>query len=346
LVLEAERSAVRHTALPVKSKSLFRRWRNRVAAESLVTRESPLLIHAHGWDVAALGARIAARKALPLLIDLVHPIAPTPSWRKLLQTAANCGARFRVPSSFMARHLTDDHGLQTAFLRVVPPGVDLQWFDAVRVPSERINSLYKLWRLPEQATVVVMATPLAAGSGHKLFLEALAAMKNSDLYAVLIGGEGGNPAVRATVERAIAELDLEGRVIMPETCADWPAACWLSSLVLAINALPRGLAAELLAAQAIGRPVIVTDCGANAEFVKSGETAWVIGTEDKEALVAALREALAMSAARRIDLALRTREFVGKTFPMEAWRDALFGIYDDMLASPSLREGHRNGGLS
>jgi glycosyltransferase involved in cell wall biosynthesis len=129
---------------------------------------------------------------------------------------------------------------------------------------------------------------------------------------------------------------LEGKVIMPETCADWPAACWLASLIVATNAIPRGQAPELLAAQAIGRPVIVTTCGANAEMVKDGETAWVIPPDDKDALVAALSEALAMSAARRIDLALRTRDFVGNFFPMETWRDSIFELYDAMLAQPMI----------
>ena len=36
---------------------------------------------------------------------------------------------------------------------------------------------------------------------------------------------------------------------MPENCADWPAACWLATIVMAVNSLPRGQAMELLDAQ-------------------------------------------------------------------------------------------------
>ncbi|HAX92273.1 MAG TPA: hypothetical protein DCY07_08770 [Rhodospirillaceae bacterium] len=336
MVLEAERAAVRHTAMPLKTRSLFFGWRNRVRTEKLIDRERPVLIHAHGYDVIALASKLSVKKHLPLLIDLTETMPVTKARRKLLQLAANRGARFRVPSAYMMKHLKEDFGLDTNYLYTILPGVDLQWFDAVRVTPERINQLYKMWRLPEQSTVIAMATPFAPGYGHKTLLEALTALKGTDLYLVLIGDDNMVPGTRASIEKEVIASGLEGKVIMPEACTDWPAACWLSSLIVATNAVPRGQGPELLAAQAIGRPVIVTDCGANAEMVKKGETAWVIPPEDKDALVAALREALAMSAARRIDLALRTRDFVGNFFPMETWRDSMFEMYDAMLAQPLL----------
>lgn len=334
LVLEAERAAVRHTKLPLEKQGFFARWRMRKKLEGLVRRERPVLIHAHGFDAVRVATKLSASCKLPLLIDLIEPMPVTSGRRKALQAAASRGARFRVPSEYMVQHLRQDLKLQTEFLYHIFPGVDLQWFEAVRVTPERVHKLSHLWRLPEQATVIVMATPFAPSYGHKALLEAMAAMPGKDLYAVLIGDDKVVPGTRGEVEKMVMTLGLEGKVIMPETCADWPAACWLSSLVVAVNAVPRGQAPELLAAQAIGRPVIVTECGANPEMVKKNETAWVIPKEDKDALIAALSEALAMSPARRIDLALRTRDFVMNFFPMEYWRDSMFEIYDALLSQP------------
>ncbi len=334
LVLEAERAAVRHTKLPLEKQGFFARFRMRKKLEGLVRREKPVLIHVHGFEAVRVATKLASTCKLPLLIDLIEPMPVTNGRRKALQIAASRGARFRVPSEYMAQHLRQDLKLQTDFLYHIYPGVDLQWFEAVRVTPERVHKLSHLWRLREQATVIVTATPFAPSYGHKALLEAMAAMPEKDLYAVLIGDDRAVPGTRGEVEKMVSSLGLEGKVIMPETCADWPAACWLSSLVVAVNAVPRGQGPELLAAQAIGRPVIVTDCGANAEMVKPNETAWVIPKENKEALVAALNEALAMSPARRIDLALRTRDFVTNFFPMEYWRDSMFELYDAMLAQP------------
>jgi len=336
LVLEAERAAVRHTKLSLKSDGLMACWRNRKRLEFLVRRERPVLIHAHGFDVLRVASKLSQTCHLPLLVDLVEPVPVTSGRRKMLQVAAARGARFRVPSDFMVWHLQQDFKLKTDFLYRIYPGVDLQWFEAVRVTPERIQKLSHAWRLPEQATVMVMATPFAPGFGHKALLEAMASLRNRDIYAVLIGDDRDVPGTRAVIEKEIARLGLEGKVIMPEVCEDWPAACWLASLVVATNAFPRGQAPELLAAQAIGRPVIVTDCGANTEMVRAGETAWVVPTEDKTALVAALEEALAMGSARRIDLAMRTRDFVTDFFPMPFWRDSIFELYDALLAQPMM----------
>lgn len=337
LVLEAERAAVRHTQISLKNPGLFTRWRNRKQLEKLIDRERPVLIHAHGFDSIALAVKLAATRHLPFLIDLTEPAPITSGRRKLLQLAASRGARFRVPSDFMVKHLRQDFKLQTDLLYRIYPGVDLTWYDAVRVTPERIQKLSRLWRLREQSTVVIMATPFAPGYGHRDLIQALAELKNSDLYLVLIGDDSVVPGTRAEIEKLVIASGLEGKIIMPEQCNDWPAACWLSSLVVASNAVPRGQGPELLAAQAIGRPVIVTDCGANAEMVKNGETAWVVPRENKAALVDALRESMAMSAASRIDLALRTRDFMMNYFPMEIWRDSIFELYDAMLAQPMLQ---------
>lgn len=334
LVLEAERAAVRHTKVGFLSNGFFQNWRNRHQVEVLAKREKPLLIHAHGHEVLRTATKVARACRLPLLVDLLEPVSFTSSRRRALQLAANRGARFRVPSDFMVHHLQKDFKLKTKLLYRVYPGIDLQWYEAVRVTPERIRKLSHLWRLPEQATVVVMATPFAPGYGHKDLLRALSFLKSRDLYAVLIGDDRAAPGTRAEIENFVVSQGLEGKVVMPESCADWPAACWLSSLVVAVNAAPRGQAPELLAAQAIGRPVIVTDCGANAELVRSGETAWIVARDKPEALAAALEEALSMGSAHRIDLALRTRDFVADCFPMEFWRDSIFDIYAAMLAQP------------
>ncbi|MGE0109260.1 MAG: glycosyltransferase [Bdellovibrionales bacterium] len=333
-VIEAERAAIRHTEIPFGKDHSFSQLRSRHIVSRLIAREHPALIHAHGFEMINLATKLARKHKIPFLLDLTTPAPVTGTQRRILQRAATCGARFRVPTDYMAQHLRDDFKLETKFLYRVYPGVDLNWYEAVRVTPERIHKLSKLWRLPEQASVIIMATPFTPGAGHQDLLKTLGALKNKDIFLVLISHDRHNPGTRAKIEKMLVAYGLEGKVIMPELCTDWPAACWLASLVVATNTLPRGQAPELLAAQAIGRPVIVTDCGANAELVQKDKTAWVIPPEDNKGLYKAFNEALAMSPPRRIDVAIATRDFVCDYFPMDVWRDSLFEIYDAMLAQP------------
>lgn len=337
LTLEAERAAVRHSKMPLNRGHLLARWRNRVQLEALTQRERPALIHAHGYAPLAAAHALSVSHRLPLLVDLTEPAAATRQQVKLFKALAARQARFRVPSDFMAERLQQDFGVDGDAIYRIYPGVDMQWYDAVRVTPERLQRLSAAWRLPEHGTVIVMATPLAAGYGHKILLEALAAVKPTDAYVVLIGDDRTEPGARAAIENMVAANGLEGRVVMPEHCADWPAACWLASIVVATNSLPRGQAPELLGAQAIGRPVIVTACGANGEMVVNGETAWVVPPDDRAALERALAEAMPMSAAQRIDLAVRTRDFVAETFPQTVWRDSIFALYGVLLERAATR---------
>lgn len=333
-IIEAERAAIRHTQIPFGENHSFGSWRSRRILDNLIHRERPALIHAHGFEMIKLATKLANRHHLPFLIDLTNPAPITTGLRKALQNAAHQGAHFRVPTDYMARHLREDFNLETNFLYRVYPGINLDWYEAVRVTPERIHTLSRLWRLPESANIIIMATPFAPGSGHRELLNAVAALNNKDIYLVLISNDLHNPGTRDTIEKLLIDKGLEGKVIMPEFCTDWPAACWLASLIVATNTLPRGQGPELLAAQAIGRPVIVTDCGANAEMVKKDETAWVVPPEDHKALCKALETALSMSPPRRIDLAIQTRDFITDYFPMDVWRDSIFEIYDAMLTKP------------
>jgi glycosyltransferase involved in cell wall biosynthesis len=331
LVIEAERAAVRHTRMPLDKQHVFARWRSRLQLEALFQHERPSLVHAHGIEVLphALGLNTIHR--LPVLVDIAQPVPTTRHLQKLLHTAQQRQAWFRVPSAYMAKHLREDLKLSSDRLCHIPPGIDLSWFDASRVSSGRLQKISEAWRLPEQATIIVMATPLSPGYGHRQLLEALRRLQINDIFTVLVGDDKLTPGTRADIERQVIEFGLEGRVVMPDHCADWPAACWLATLVVATNTLPTGQAMSLLAAQAMGRPVIVTDCGANAEMVKSGETAWVIPPDDIDVLTQVLNEAVHMNESQRIDLAQRTRSFVGDHFPLDRWSLSLTDLYGAML---------------
>lgn len=330
-VREAERNAVRHTTIPFDTQGVWGRWRCRQALSALMGRERPDLLHLHDLTLLPYACRLAARHGVPLLIELRDYVAPTPRLLKLLQVAQKLQARFRVPSACMVRHATEELGVRGDLLYRVYPGLDLNQFDPARMTPERLQRLSQQWRLPEQALVVLMATPWAEGYGHAPFLEALAQSPRKDVFAILVGnGPVGKPA-RAAIEKSVTTHGLEGRVLMPEHCPDWPAACWLASLIVAVNDKPRGQAPELLAAQAMGRPVLVTTCGANPELTLAGETAWAVPAGDASALAQALQDAITLTADQRILLAQRTRAFVADYFPQDVWATSYGEIYAAML---------------
>lgn len=334
LVLEAERAAVRHAKMPIHRTNAVTLRMNRLRLESLVKREMPGLVHVHGLSLLPNVINIVKSHNLPLLIDIVDPLPLTRANSKLLQLAQARQAWFRVPSTFMAQHLRNEHKLTTDRLYHVSPGVDLVWFDPSRVSPERLQKMADLWRLPEQAAILVMATPLAPGYGHRQLLEALSRLKHLDVFTVIVGNDKKSPGMRQEIEKMIRTFGLEGKVVMPEHCTDWPAGCWLSTAMVATNVFPRGQAMELLEAQAIGRPIIATDTGTNREIVASGETAWLVPPDNVDVLTEALHEAISMTGSQRIDLAIRTRHFITDHFPSDRWSGSMAELYAIMIGQP------------
>ncbi|MDE1900118.1 MAG: glycosyltransferase [Alphaproteobacteria bacterium] len=331
LVTEAERAAVKHVRMPLGRHGVVASWRNRVHLETLVQRERPALIHAHGANTIEMACRVGRLHQLPLVVDITQPIPDTPYAHRLMTLVAQSSCTLRVPTETMAKHLTGTFRLNPALIARVAPGIDLQNYNMAAISAERLLNLSRLWRLPEQGIVALMPMPLENGMGHPVFLRALAELKSENIYAIMIGGDRNDRGRRAEIEQSVTRLGLGGKVIMPETCPDWPAAFWLASVVVAPNTAVRGQTMEILGAQALGRPVIVTSVGANEEMVVKGETAWVVPPDNVTALAKALRDAAHMSTDQRVNLADNTRYFVEENFPQANWFNGMMEIYEKLM---------------
>lgn len=331
LVTESERAAVKHVRMPLNKHSAFANWRNRVHLEALVQREHPCMIHVHGLGPVDMGCRLSLQHRLPLVVDLTQPLPDVPSTHHLIAHMAQTSCTVRVPTRMMEKHLISTFQINPAVVSCVPPGIDLQSYNASAISAERLHNLSRFWRLPEQAIVALMPIPLEQSMGHSDFLKALVEIKEENIYSIMVGNDKGSPGLRQQIEQSVDSLGLSGKVIMPESCPDWPAAFWLANVVVAANSVPRGQNMEIIGAQALGRPVIVTAVGANEEMVMKDETAWVLPPDNPAALAKALREAAHMSTDQRVNLADNTRYFIEETFPQANWFNGIMGVYEALL---------------
>lgn len=335
MVSEAERAAVKHVRVPLDRSGIIARWRRRLQLEAIIQKERPALIHAHGAGTIDIGCRLSLRQQLPLLIDLTQPLPDTSAMRRIVACMAQTPCRLRAPTRAMIEHLASVFRLNSKTISHVPPGIDLQSFNAAAISAERLYSLSRLWRLPEQALVILMPMPIEPNMGHFTFLEALTSLKDEKFYAIMVGDDCHAPGLRAEVEKEVERCGLSGRVIMPESCPDWPAAFWLANVVIAPNSVSRGQNMEIIGAQALGRPVIVTAVGANEEMVLKNETAWVLPPDNSAAMAKALGDAAHMSTDQQVNLAENTRYFIEEKFPQANWFNGMMELYESLFSSPS-----------
>jgi glycosyltransferase involved in cell wall biosynthesis len=165
-------------------------------------------------------------------------------------------------------------------IELVHCGVDSSFLDATPAPVPSAPRLVSVARFAEQ-------------KGLFLLLEALGELhRRGRIFELQLVGDG---ELRGEVERAIARLDLGGKVHLP----GWADESTVRRLILGSRALvlpsfAEGLPVVIMEALALGRPVVSTYVGGIPELVAApNRCGWLVPAGSQEDLVAALEEVLA-----------------------------------------------------
>lgn len=144
----------------------------------------------------------------------------------------------------------------------------------------------------------------------------------------------GDGSMRVEVERLISEARLEGVVAWPgrlgrEDLAD----CYRAADLYVSASFSDGTSVSLLEAMATGLPVVVTDVGGAAEWVKPGLNGWLVPPGDAAAIGEALLEAVRGGASRLRDMGRRNRESVVERGDWSRNIRKLLELYDEIEAN-------------
>ena len=331
LVQESERTGVPHRLVPLhRPRGFLSDWRVRRKLDAVIQKERPRLIHAHGFSVLAHAIAVARMHHLPLVVDIMHPVEDNAANRRLLDELMALPSYVRVPTEYMGLHLHSEYKMSVERIFHIPSGIDLHWFSTAHVTPERLGNISRAWRLPEQGAIILVPLPFLEDMGHRQVLEAVAKLKNENVFTVLMGHGATHSALHDEMTALVEKLGLSGRVVMPECSTDWPASFWHTSVVVMPNVAPRGQSRPLLVAQAMGRPTIVTNIGANRELVDT-DTAWVVPPDNVSALTKALQGAIRLDINHRLAMADRQREFISTTFPHVKWVEDTFEMYEAVI---------------
>jgi glycosyltransferase involved in cell wall biosynthesis len=212
-------------------------------------------------------------------------------------------------------------------VEVVYPGVDLERFDAGRLPPPA-EARARLG-LPAEGGLVGIVARLQRWKGVHVLLEALphALRRHPDLHCVVVGGPHElEPDYDAYLRRTVVDLGLEGRVIFAGAQAEVPL--WMQAMDVVVHASanePFGL--TIVEAMALGKPVVAAASGGPLEIVSDGVDGLMVPHGDVRGLAAAVTRLLAdPELAARLGEAARHRagEFSSRRFATrfaEAVRD-------------------------
>lgn len=287
------------------------------------------LIHAHLGYTGVFGLAAAARFGIPLvtsfygrdvtILDSAARFSPE-HWHfwALSRLLFARGARFNVLSRDM-RDALIHIGCPAEKIRVVPLGIDLQRFKPTRRQGRAKARVLMVGRETEKK-----------GFDDGLRACALAREQGAELEIVLLGTAG---PLLPRLQRLAAELELD--VHWPDPKTPVPQAMAEADIMLvpsrtASNGDREGTPTVIFEASAAGLPVISTRHAGIPEQVDDGVSGLLAAERDVEGLASHLLR-LCAAGEERERMGRQGRGRVEREFSVEAHRDRLQAVYDELL---------------
>ena len=328
--------------LDMASRNPVRMLRNAFALTRLVRERRCDLIHAHG-RAPAWSAYLAARiTGVPFLTTWYKGFREQNAFKRLYNGVMARGDRVIAVSDQLAELINDRYGTPWSRIAVVPLSIDVARFDPATVSRERIAAMRRAWGVGDGDRVILVVGRMLRRKGHHVVVAAarrLKAMGLKDFVFVFAAQDQGTRYAAELWDRVLAS-ETNDVIRMAGPIDDLPAAYAAATAVVSAAVQPEGLQRALLEAQAMARPVIVSDLGAGPEVVLAPPavaddriTGMRFASGDDAALAAALIRLFSMSESERRAIGVRGRAWVLGHFGAEAAGELTLKLYAEVAAS-------------
>ena len=292
------------------------------------------LVHTQNATLAAVGqaaAQKAGAKMIATFCDGPGTVATLS--KKTRQALLSCDHVLTL-SYLTANLLADTLPELRERLSVVPFGIDLSRFDPHRVAAHRMVQLATNWRLPDDKPIIMLPARYAPQKGHALLLEALNETKDIELRCIMVGPSTDGGAYREELEKLVTAMKLDDRVLLADECRDMPAALMLADLVVAPYLTPSTYNRVVIEAQALGRPLVVSDFPNARELVEGSSMAWLVPPNDSASFAWAIRDALNLPLEERHARTVQVIENLQRRSDRDWMRQRMLGMYWDLSGKP------------
>lgn len=314
----------------------------------LVRERNCVAIHALG-RAPAWAAWIAARATRkPLLTSWYKGFREQNLFKRLYNRIMVSGDRVIAVSDQLAQLINDRYGTPWERIAVVPLSIDPTVFDPDSVSRERVEAKRRIWGVTRDTKVVLVTGRILRRKGHHTVVHAAQRLKERGLknfLFVFVGEDRGRTHYTGELWDLVLETGTVDVIRMAAPVADMAAAYAAATVVVSAAIQPEGLQRAILEAQAMARPVVVSDLAAGPEVVLSEPamaadriTGLRFPAGNDAALAATLLQLFAMPEAARRAIGQRGRQWVAEHFDPETVSSQMLrlyaGISDGRIAPP------------
>jgi glycosyltransferase involved in cell wall biosynthesis len=278
------------------------------------------VVHAHG-RAAAWSAHLAARMArLPLLTTWYKGFREQNLFKRLYNSVMVRGDRVIAVSDGLAELIVERYHVAPEKIAVVPASIDTERFDQAAVSAARREAVRRAWGVTGDTKVILVVGRMLRRKGHHVAVRAIHRLKErglKDFVCVFAGEDQGRTHYTGELWDLISATGTADVIRLAGAIDDMPAAYAAATVVVSAAVQMEGLQRAILEAQAMARPVVVSDLAAGPDVVLAPPavtddrmTGLRVSSDDVEALAAALIRLFSLSDAARAAIGARGREWV------------------------------------
>lgn len=301
------------------------------------------IIHALGRAAAWSASAAARRLNRPFVTSWYKGFREQNLFKHYYNGVMARGDRVIAVSEQIAQLIHDRYGTPWETIAVIPVSVDLERFDPARVSRTRIDAMREAWGVACNSKVVLVTGRILRRKGHDVVVRAMRRLKDMglrDFLCVLVGEDRGRTRYTGELWDLVLASGTMDVIRMAAPVADMPAAYAAASVVVSAAVQPEGLQRAILEAQAMARPVIVSDLAAGPDVVLTApavpdhsSTGLRFRAGDDAALAAALIRLFAMSESERQAMGERGRAWMAGHFNAETIAAQTLRLYRQVLAA-------------
>ncbi len=344
LVADVTAAGARFVPLDVASNNPVLMLRNAFALTRLARDERCQAIHVFGRS-AAWSACIAARlRRIPLLTSWFKGFREQNIFKHLYNGVMARGDRVLASSEQIAQLINDRYGTPWDKIAVVPCSIDIERFDPARVSHERVEAMRRAWGVSRDTKVILVTGRILRRKGHHVVVKAVQRLKKmglKDFLCVFVGEDRGRTHYTGELWDLVLATGTMDVIRMAAPVHDMPAAYAAASVVVSAATQPEGVQRAILEAQAMGRPVIVSDLAAGSDVVlttpavpESRVAGLRFPAGDEGRLAATLLRLFAIPGPMRAAMGARGRDWVLGHFNADVVTEQTLRLYGEATGRP------------
>ena len=340
LLADVTAAGAEFVPLNVASKNPLVMLRNAAVLIRLARERRCDVIHALG-RAGAWSACVAARlRGIPFVTSWYKGFREQNILKRLYNGVMARGDRVVAGCEQIAQLVNDRYGTPWEKIAVVPCGIDADRFDPARVTRERVAAMRQSWGVNADTKVILIAGRILRRKGHHVAVRAMQRLKDfglTNFLCVFVGEDRGHTNYTGELWDLVLSTGTMDVIRMAAPVRDMPAAYKAACVVVSAAIQPEGVQRSVLEAQAMARPVVVSDLGAGPDVVltapgvpESRITGLRFHSGDDRALATALLRLFSMPEPAIQAIGRRGRDWVIGHFNAGIGAERMVALYGEL----------------